>query len=599
MKKIYAMIFFIFFINALNAQLNLNWAYSFGSTFTINNYATIFWSDISMNNSIVSCGSADSTVDFDPGPGVVTLNNLWWEFFISKYDSAANLVFAKPMLDTAFAGYPTCVSRKIICDKIGNFYLILGLCGPYLPSNYTGIGWNIAGAMTIDSIQKGKMRYFIIKFDGSGNCLFVKKMANNVYINDAIIDNNDDLIMCGNFSGTKDLAPGPPVQVFSTTEEDAFVTKLDSSGIIIYINVIHCTDAGAGGYALINPGALTVDSQDNLFFGLGMQGVYDIDPGIDSNIVTAPYDPNGVWGNTLLVKWDSTGNFVFRKKFFRSGFGFNISIDEYDKLYLWGLLGDYPVDIDPGPDTVMLTSTDYLDAVIAKFNNNGTYVISKQITGNDWQEIEDFHITKNNKYYLLGLTRDDSTAFASLGIPNIGQSSPCGKRVIIQTDSLLNGFYFQTISNSCDSEAYFNSGLLSDLDDNFYLFGGYTGVFDADLGAGVYNLNNPFALQPYSLSCVISKYATANSPVNVYDNEDFSSVIIFPNPADEYSVISYRFAVGDIIRVTNVLGKIIFTKTVEAPASSLKLQTIHYTPGIYFVELIVEGEKMVKKMVKQ
>lgn len=78
-----------------------------------------------------------------------------------------------------------------------------------------------------------------------------------------------------------------------------------------------------------------------------------------------------------------------------------------------------------------------------------------------------------------------------------------------------------------------------------------------------------------------------------------SVISISPNPTDEYSLISYPFSVGNVLRVNDVMGKTIFTKTVVSPASSFKLQTIHYPRGIYFVEVISENSKAVRKVVKQ
>ncbi|MFI5217999.1 MAG: T9SS type A sorting domain-containing protein [Bacteroidia bacterium] len=88
----------------------------------------------------------------------------------------------------------------------------------------------------------------------------------------------------------------------------------------------------------------------------------------------------------------------------------------------------------------------------------------------------------------------------------------------------------------------------------------------------------------------------------VTGTEEFLGNVFFrisPNPANEYSVISGQFKEGDEIRITDVLGKTLFTKTIAAPTINCKLQTLNFSPGMYFVTVSNEKESVVKKLVKQ
>jgi hypothetical protein len=575
MKKINLLLLIIYFslINYADAQLNLKWAYSLGSM--LNYHAVILSSAVSMDNSIVACGDADSTVDFDPGPGMLNLDISQYGYFISKYDTGGNVLFAKPMYDTTAGSAPSGGFLKVICDNNNNFYLIIGI---YAPSNnqndFVGIGFNISGVMNYDSIPKGKSRYFLVKFDGNGNCLYMKKMALNIEVDDAIIDNDDNLIICGYFSGSKDLAPGTPVQIFTAAEEDAFVTKLDSTGNISFIKLIHCEGAGAG-YAYIAPHSLTSDSQNNIFFVAELQGIYDLDPGIDSNIVTAPYC-NGSCVNYLLEKLDSFGNFIYMKKFFQNGIPISLKADLYDNIYLW------------------------CDTSISKYHNNGNLIFLKDI-GNK-VDIYDLQITKSNKFFLYGATAD-SVGFALLGIPSVGQTIGNGKKVIIQADSLLNGYYFAEISNSFDSTSWYNS-ILSDIQDNIYLFGYYAGLFDADFNAGTYNLENPYAnpLQQ-TRSCIISKYQTAYNPNYVFGNNGILNFSILPNPFTSEITIAFQNQNIKQIALTikNIFGQTIFTEQENYITGSYtkKVDVSLLSKGIYLLDVIIDGERTVKKIVKE
>src|SRR6185436_4236504 len=145
------------------AQLNLNWAHSVGSNY--DNSIDIFYSDMSMDNGMVVTGWADTTADFDTGPGIVKLNNLPLGLYIAKYDTSGNLVYARSAADTMAGEYDAGTFLKIVCDHIGNTYMIWGLYAVNTPPyTYTGIGFRVNGNMIFDSIPAGKFRFFIIKY---------------------------------------------------------------------------------------------------------------------------------------------------------------------------------------------------------------------------------------------------------------------------------------------------------------------------------------------------------------------------------------------------------------------------------------------------
>ena len=88
-------------------------------------------------------------------------------------------------------------------------------------------------------------------------------------------------------------------------------------------------------------------------------------------------------------------------------------------------------------------------------------------------------------------------------------------------------------------------------------------------------------------------------PVNISENFSSGQSFIFPNPATSEFQISHIFQPNDEINITDVPGKTIFTKKFTALAVNYKLQTTGWPQGIYFVEVISEKGKAVRKMVKQ
>ncbi|MFI5218043.1 MAG: T9SS type A sorting domain-containing protein [Bacteroidia bacterium] len=78
-----------------------------------------------------------------------------------------------------------------------------------------------------------------------------------------------------------------------------------------------------------------------------------------------------------------------------------------------------------------------------------------------------------------------------------------------------------------------------------------------------------------------------------------SDFTVYPNPASEFVVISSEFGEGDEIRITDVLGKTIFTKTIVSPISDFEFRISAFKAGVYFVTLSNEKESVTKKLVKQ
>jgi hypothetical protein len=70
---------------------------------------------------------------------------------------------------------------------------------------------------------------------------------------------------------------------------------------------------------------------------------------------------------------------------------------------------------------------------------------------------------------------------------------------------------------------------------------------------------------------------------------------IYPNPANEYAFINYHFKAGDEIRLTDVLGKLLYTTKIKEPTLNFKLQTLNLSPGIYFLKAGNEVRRFVKE----
>jgi len=285
-----------------------------------------------------------------------------------------------------------------------------------------------------------------------------------------------------------------------------------------------------------------------------------------------------------------------------------LKIDGNDNVILYGAL-DTPIDIDPSNNnTVIINPTGtYGCLLFAKFNNNGAYKYSKFITGSEDNYMNDFHITKNNKFFFYA-SFNDSAALAPAGIPSIGECSVYGKKIIVQMDSMFNAFYYDEISNSYDSSSYFQY-ILSGTQNNIYLCGSYSGRFDADFSSGVYYLENPNVNPPDHIhSGLISKYEFPSNlrlqglrqpqadfiaeKAVVEKQENDIGFSIAANTLSPPAIFLFENTLknpGCLLRVFNTAGKLIYQKTHALEKTKIQL---NLTPGIYLVQICSGSEIM-------
>ncbi len=87
---------------------------------------------------------------------------------------------------------------------------------------------------------------------------------------------------------------------------------------------------------------------------------------------------------------------------------------------------------------------------------------------------------------------------------------------------------------------------------------------------------------------------------NVLVTEIFSSSInIYPNPVlNELTVSGLKFNIGDEIKIIDVVGKEIYSHKIEQETSNLKINTLAFLEGIYFIKIKSGDKKGVARFVK-
>jgi hypothetical protein len=182
------------------------------------------------------------------------------------------------------------------------------------------------------------------------------------------IDQNNDLYLVGDFNGSIDVEPGAGSTLLtSTAGNDAFVAKYSSSGQLLFA-------FSFGGANTDYVEAIDFDSNGNFYIGGEFSSPdIDIDPGTgittltNSNPSSFSYDP-------YVAKFNSSGVFQwgFNLPGNSSDYIKDLSVDNLDRVVVGGYFSN-PLQVEPVPGGVVLTSAGGIDCFVARYSNTGSY----------------------------------------------------------------------------------------------------------------------------------------------------------------------------------------------------------------------------------
>ncbi len=163
-------------------------------------------------------GYFESTMDFDPGPGIFTLNHTGnRDIYLAKYDTDGSFIWAFSVgsndLDQV---------HSIDRDASGNIVIA---------GRFSGTADFDPGPNTFNLSSNGSEDIFAAKYDNSGNFIWAIGAGSNGrdVLNGVAVDFAGNTFVTGSFFGTVDFDPGPGT--FNLTSpspwSDIFVLKLN------------------------------------------------------------------------------------------------------------------------------------------------------------------------------------------------------------------------------------------------------------------------------------------------------------------------------------------------------------------------------------
>jgi hypothetical protein len=345
------------FILKLDATGNLIWAKNIGSSLGDVGRSIA----VESTGNIYTTGFFNSTVDFDPGPGIFNLTSAGNDdVFILKLDASGNFVWARQMGGNSGFGDG---AWSLALDGLGNVHTI---------GSFGGTADFDPGPGLFNLTSQGAFDIFISKLDASGNFIWARSLGTTgtEYGNGIAVDGSGDVYTTGYFGPSMDFDPGPGVFNLTAGGSDIFVSKLNSAGNFVWAKNL----GGSGGDVGYS---LRVDGSNNVYTTGYFSGTADFDPGPGVFNLTSA-------GSTdiFVSKLDASGNFVWAAPFSGTSDDEGRDISISSGFILTTGFFAATVDFDPSPGSFTLTSGGNYDIFIHKLANcNSSPTITTAIIG--------------------------------------------------------------------------------------------------------------------------------------------------------------------------------------------------------------------------
>lgn len=206
---------------------------------------------IDASGNVITTGSFNSIVDFDPGNGVYNITQsgiAGSDIFISKVDSAGNFIWAKQ-----FGGVGEGFGAAISTDNLGNIYA---------SGHFDGVTDFNPGAGVLNFTASGTSKdIYILKLSAAGNLGWARQVGGtgNDYSRGIAADNLGNVFYTGFFYGTVDFDPGVGIYNLSNPSSyDVYVSKLGDAS-----TGIHEVDAQGIFTVTPNPASDQISVQSN------------------------------------------------------------------------------------------------------------------------------------------------------------------------------------------------------------------------------------------------------------------------------------------------------------------------------------------------
>ena len=473
---------------------NFEWAVNYDGTNNLTNIVPTTLTTTASGN-VISCGSFNSTTDFDPGPGIDNYSPIGSSnSFIQSLDSQGNYLWTNTIESTKFNK-----AESIIEDPNGDIFVV---------GQFSGTADFDPGPAVFNMTPSGFWDIYILKLDANGNFIWALQFGNiNGSVGkDIVIGDNSNIYITGWFTNTIDFDPGPGVANLSSQGfDDAFLLKLDLNG-----NYQWAKSFGGPAFdkaynvEITNSGIyLNGDFRNTVDFDPG-PGVFNLSTAGTLDIFVSKLDLNG----DFLWATSAEGNTS-------NDSAFDIAVDEFDNVYSTGIFYGN-VDFDPGPNTLFKNSNGESDIFIQKLDAQGNLVWVNTYGSTSYDTGNEILIDNNGIVFMTGRFRETVDFDESIQVHNL-VSLGNNDAFILKLNS--NGEYQDVFHYGA---SLYDSGETIHVDQNndLYASGIFRETIDFNPGAGVFNMTS----QAASSDVYIVKFGACQQNTNLSSpTDDFQS----------------------------------------------------------------------------
>lgn len=199
---------------------------------------------------------------------------------------------------------------------------------------------------------------------------------------------------------------------------------------------------------------------------------------------------------TPIMLIAQTGGVTLEWAQYNSGTGaattVDIAISDSGFVYVVGRFED-TIDVDPGPNTMLLVSAGDKDMFIQKLNSDGTLIWAKRIGGSNLDEIQAVAVDQLGNVYCTGSFSGTVDFNPGTGTNNLVSNGGSKDVFVLKLSAAGNYVWARRMGNSGVDVGY---DIAVDAAGNVYTTGSFVGTVDFNPGSGTANLvgaGNQFA----------------------------------------------------------------------------------------------------------
>ncbi|MEO8149428.1 MAG: SBBP repeat-containing protein [Bacteroidia bacterium] len=487
--------------------------------------------------------------------------NTTFDFFIAKYDPAGNILWAK-----SAGGLNDDMGYDIALDINQNIYVTGTFVSPLIDFD------------NITLTNMGGSDIFIVKYDAIGNVLSAQREGGS---SDDLayglkIDTGNNLYLTGQFVSPS-ISFGS-YNLYNVGFPDFFIVKYDPSGNVLWAN-------GAGGPGYDRGENISVNINGDVY----VTGSFSSPSIIFGTITLTNATISGGVGDLFIVKYDAMGNMIWANSAGGNGWDgiSGIAIDLNGNLFMSGVFDGSSIVF--GSTTLNNNSIMWhSDLFILKYDSSGFPLWAISAGGTYYDRASNIILDPNGNIYLCGSFGSPVITFGSTTLINAGNGGGSGIGLNdifnLKCDSSGNVLWANSIGGTNED---FGNDIAMDSNGNLYI----TGIFKSpNISFGNTTLTNS---NVNSLDIFIAKLSSTTGIADA--STPLSMTSVYPNPATDYITIKTGSNKKQVITITDITGKIIYTTTTLSDKTIIN--TKDFSQGVYAAQVqagdFIETKKVI------